>query len=92
MINDARWAGRSQSESGPAILTHDVCHQARRSQTLDETSTEIFGRLCVWMRKDDVDIIAFRLPATVPGEWGFYYLEKKEKEEEIKRLYYDVEG
>ena len=52
---------------GQAILTHDVCYQARRSQTLDETSTEIFGRLCVRMRKDNVDIIAFRLPATVPG-------------------------
>lgn len=57
--------------SGQAILTHDVCYQARRSEALDESSTEIFGRLCVRMREDDVDIIAFRLPATVPGEWSF---------------------
>jgi hypothetical protein len=53
------------------ILTHDVCYQARRSQTLDETSTEVFGRLCVRMCEDNVDIAAFRLSPTVPGERGF---------------------
>lgn len=53
------------------MLTHDVCYQACRSQALDEPSAEIFGRLCVGVREHNVDIIAFRLTATVSVEFNF---------------------
>ncbi len=75
-----RW-GRKAGEPDQAILTHDVRYQVRRSQAVNEPSTKIFCRLCVRMRKNNVDIIAFRLPATVSVKFNL------RKEEEEKYTY-----